>query len=70
MTTSDGYRDVGLAVPQLSGEVRDDRAYIAVVGIDRYDTWNRLYNAVNDAKGILRLFTGLGFELVSPPLLH
>src|SRR3954463_13436761 len=47
---------------------REGRAYIAVIGIDRYRTWNRLYNAVNDARGAARLFAGLGFELVAQPL--
>lgn len=49
--------------------VHEGRAYVAVIGIDRYRSWNRLYNAVSDARGALKLFTGLGFELVAPALL-
>jgi uncharacterized caspase-like protein len=68
MTVSDIYRDVVPSEMQPSRDEREGNAYIAVIGIDRYRTWNRLYNAVNDARGALRLFAGLGFELVAPPL--
>lgn len=42
---------------------------IAVIGIDRYTEWSRLDNAVSDARAAARLFTGLGFEQVTAPLL-
>lgn len=42
---------------------------IAVIGIDRYAEWPRLANAVSDARAAARLFTGLGFEQVTAPLL-
>jgi uncharacterized caspase-like protein len=47
---------------------RPGRMHIAVIGIDRYDAWGRLHNAVNDANGVLNLFLRLGFELVASPL--
>jgi uncharacterized caspase-like protein len=40
-----------------------------VIGIDHYRVWNRLYNAVSDAKGVLDLFVHLGFEPAGAPLL-
>ena len=45
------------------------RKRIAVIGIDRYHSWPVLHNAVCDARGALRLFEHLGFELVGQPLL-
>jgi hypothetical protein len=48
---------------------RAGRSVIAVVGIDRYAAWPPLANAVNDARAASRLFTGLGFEQVTAPLL-
>jgi hypothetical protein len=39
------------------------------VGIDRYAAWPQLANAVNDARATSRLFTRLGFEQVTAPLL-
>lgn len=62
------YRDVVSQEQQPSRNAMVGRAYVAVIGIDRYRTWNRLYNAVSDARGAMRLFAGLGFELVAPPL--
>jgi len=41
---------------------------IAVIGIDRYRTWNPLRNAVSDARGALNLFLQLGFEQACAPL--
>jgi hypothetical protein len=43
--------------------------YIAAIGIDRYSKWNRLHNAVQDARGALDAFIKLGFETVQEPLL-
>lgn len=68
MTTGGIFRDVASPEGQPPRRAREGRAYIAVIGIDRYRTWNRLYNAVSDAQGALRLFAGLGFELVAPAL--
>jgi hypothetical protein len=42
---------------------------IAVIGIDRYAEWPRLANAVSDARAAARLFTDLGFEQMTAPLL-
>jgi len=69
MTAGITYRDVDSSDPLPACEPRPGRAYIAVIGIDQYSTWNRLYNAVSDARGALRLFAGFGFELIGPPLL-
>lgn len=68
MTTGGIYRDVASSEERPPRVAREGRAYIAVIGIDRYRTWNRLYNAVSDAKGALKLFAGLGFELAAPAL--
>lgn len=68
MKAGDTYRDVVPSDRQPSRDVRAGGAYIAVIGVDRYRTWDRLHNAVSDARGALRLFAGLGFELVAPPL--
>jgi uncharacterized caspase-like protein len=68
MTTGSIYRDVASSEGRPPRTAREGRAYVAVIGIDRYRTWNRLYNAVSDAKGALKLFAGLGFELVAPAL--
>jgi len=40
-----------------------------VIGIDRYQRWNRLNNAVGDARGVLAAFEDLGFVPVVAPLL-
>jgi hypothetical protein len=69
MTANDTYRDIALPDEPNSRDIRGRRACIAVIGIDRYHAWNRLYNAVGDANGALKLFTGLGFELLGAPLL-
>jgi len=43
--------------------------YIVTIGIDRYESWARLNNAVSDAKGVLETFEALGFQSIRPPLL-
>jgi hypothetical protein len=58
------YRDIAVENRQAQHYTRRGRAYIAVIGIDRYRAWNRLYNAVSDANGALALFVRLGFEPV------
>jgi uncharacterized caspase-like protein len=45
------------------------RSVIATIGIDRYRHWPGLANAVQDARGVSRLFQQLGFEQVAEPLL-
>ena len=45
------------------------RNVVAVIGIDAYEHWPRLKNAVHDARGALDLFVGkLGFVAPVPPL--
>jgi uncharacterized caspase-like protein len=46
------------------------RKLIAAIGIDRYQHWQRLRNAVNDATRTAELFQQLGFEPAAPPLLE
>jgi len=41
------------------------RSVIAVIGIDRYQGWRRLTNAVGDARGAAALFQRLGFDLIA-----
>ena len=51
------------------GPVRRGRNVVAVVGIDAYQHWRTLHNAVGDAQGVRRLFTEtLGFLELVPPL--
>jgi hypothetical protein len=63
---NDAFREVAMPLPV--GKQRG-KSYIAVIGIDRYRGWQRLYNAVADAHGTLRSFARLGFEPACPPLL-
>lgn len=66
------HRDIEPASPPLQSPVHAGRSVIAVIGIDQYQyrEWPRLENAVRDAMGALKLFTRLGFELVTAPLLN
>lgn len=65
------HRDIGQAPPASFGPInRSGRVVIATIGIDDYATWPRLGNAVNDARGIARLFMQLGFIEVVKPLLN
>ena len=57
MKSGNIYRDAVPSEEQASPDTRKGRAYIAVIGIDCYRAWNRLYNAVSDAKGALQLFS-------------
>jgi uncharacterized caspase-like protein len=68
MKAGSTYRDVDSMEGQPARDAPVGHTYIAVIGIDRYRTWNRLYNAVSDANGALRLFSSLGFNLVAQPL--
>lgn len=63
------HRDVEPRPAPERASVRHGRSVIAVIGIDRYAAWPRLANAVSDARAAARLFTGLGFEQVTAPLL-
>ena len=63
------HRDVEPGLLSERPHHRAGRSVIAVVGIDRYAAWPRLANAVNDAMATARLFTELGFEQVTAPLL-
>ncbi|HEX3474457.1 MAG TPA: caspase family protein [Kofleriaceae bacterium] len=62
------FRDVVSQDDQAACDAVDGRSCIAVIGIDRYRTWEPLRNAVQDARGTLKLFTQLGFEPVCEPL--
>ncbi|HET9620849.1 MAG TPA: caspase family protein [Kofleriaceae bacterium] len=73
MTVIDGQqpttRDVGEA-PQLTDTpARPARKYVVAIGIDQYQSWNRLSNAVNDARGALAAFRALGFQEFRPALI-
>jgi hypothetical protein len=47
------------------------RQWVVVIGIDDYQHWPKLVNAVTDARGVHALFTQkLGFDAVRPPLLN
>lgn len=57
-------------VPTRSSSVRRGRSVIAVIGIDRYQAWPQLHNAVGDAQGLRGLFIEqLGFTELTPPLI-
>jgi hypothetical protein len=62
------YRDIEPGTPAISVGTGAGRQVIAVVGIDRYDDWQRLHNAVSDAQGVRKLFLKLGFEEITSPL--
>jgi nucleoside phosphorylase len=47
---------------------RDGKRVIAAIGIDRYRSWPRLNNAVNDARGALAAFARVGFAPIGEPL--
>jgi caspase domain-containing protein len=44
------------------------RRVVVVIGVDDYQCWGRLKNAVNDARGVNELFRQVGFEEIVPPL--
>jgi hypothetical protein len=67
MTSPSVYRDISALNEPALRDAQRGRAYIAVVGIDRYHAWNRLH-AVSDATSALDLFVRLGFEPVGAPL--
>ncbi len=61
------FRDVDIDTFAAS-EDRSGQKVIAAIGIDRYLKWPRLNNAVNDARGALKVFSQLGFEPLVEPL--
>lgn len=63
------HRDVEPGPAPERPRARQGRYVIAVIGINLYTEWPRLANAVSDARAAARLFTGLGFEQVTAPLL-
>jgi tetratricopeptide (TPR) repeat protein len=62
------YRDVSDRSSSPDAHVTEGRRAVVAVGIDRYRSWPRLDNAVNDANGALAVFERLGFEQVVAPL--
>ncbi len=61
------FRDVEIDAPAAS-EAHSGQRVIAAIGIDRYRKWPRLSNAVNDARGAVKVFSRLGFEPLVEPL--
>jgi uncharacterized caspase-like protein len=61
------YRDIG-SEGSAGRIAQEGKAYVVVIGIDRYDRWDPLYNAVSDARGTLQVFQRLGFEALGVPL--
>jgi very-short-patch-repair endonuclease len=72
MTGRGKYRESELpdVPPGLGGHTVDGRRCISVIGIDQYRTWDRLDNAVNDARGVLAAFEQHGFVSIAAPLLN
>lgn len=62
------HRDIDLSESAPTGGA-GGRKVIAVIGIDRYESWPALSNAVNDAREARRVFQSLGFEELTAPLL-
>ena len=62
-------RDITPDALPCEGVLAEGRKVVVVVGIDRYHAWPALSNAVNDAKGALRMFLQLGFEQITAPLI-
>lgn len=62
-------RDINISDDASEPEGRG-RNLIAVIGIDHYRHWQRLTNAVSDARGAAALFMQLGFSLAAKPLIN
>jgi very-short-patch-repair endonuclease len=62
-------RDIGEAPSITDRPKRPPRKQIVAIGIDQYRSWNRLHNAVNDARGALAAFKAHGFEEFRPALI-
>ena len=68
--TSDEVRGILPLGKQSSGHIEGEN-FILTIGIDKYDNWSELDNAVNDAKGVHNLFTEkLGFKEFRAPILN
>lgn len=74
MTTS-GKESGGVRTRDLAAMPAGDtealprgRNVVAVIGIDSYEHWPTLNNAVGDANGVRGLLLGLGFLELVPPL--
>ena len=64
-------RDLSAQSVPASGPVHRGRNIIAVIGIDAYERWRKLGNAVSDAEGIRGLFKDrLGFKELAEPLFN
>lgn len=62
------YRDAVLPTAATTQSRYKERSLIVAIGIDRYDKWPHLRNAVSDARGMLDVFSKLTFESVVEPL--
>lgn len=63
------FRDINPArYASAAADTYEGRRVVAVVGIDRYQSWPNLRNAVSDARGVLQSFRRLGFEQITEPL--
>lgn len=62
-------RDIATTSEALVSTGTRGRNLIAVVGIDRYQRWRPLSNAVSDARGALELFRWLGFTQATERLI-
>jgi hypothetical protein len=61
-------RDIEVSTPTATTG-SPGRKVIATIGIDHYHHWQRLANAVRDATRTAELFSQLGFEQITAPLL-
>ena len=68
MTLAGDTRDAVEPAPAPAHPERAGRNVLVVIGIDRYEHWHQLHNAVSDADGARAQFLALGFEEVVPPL--
>lgn len=65
------HRDVGPAgEPDELNPTDEGRRLIAVIGIDHYESWPRLNNAVSDARGTLQAFIRMGFVEITKSLFN
>ena len=60
LAAPDMFRDVSNC-EQSRAEAVGGRAFIVAIGIDRYEHWPVLHNAVNDAVAVSQAFQALGF---------
>lgn len=62
-------RDIATTYEALVSAEQRGRKLIAAIGIDRYQRWRPLSNAVSDARGAMKLFERLGFTQAAEPLI-